>query len=210
MLHSVYVYMQGQKALHRLHSLHTGCFRLCFADHESHPLICYSGVLLVVPALVAVNGAAYMRRLPLTYVPVSSDHVSFAAGLERLPLPHVKHLNLGCVHASWKPDECIGELWALRSLNLATFPCETVVSSPFIPHHNGKPCWWIWIETSAISSLPPLSFLSVSPWQGHDFLQLLVSCHEAQAGVPGGSYVEKVTSPDEGFHCPSAAPLTLI
>lgn len=61
----------------------------CFAHHESHPLICYSGVLLVVPALVAVNDAASARRLPLTCVPVSSDHVSSAAGLERLPLPSV-------------------------------------------------------------------------------------------------------------------------
>lgn len=49
-----------------------------------------------------------------------------------------------------------------------------------------------------------------SSWQGQNFLQLLVYCHEAQAGVLGGSYAEKVTSPDEGFHCPSAAPLTLI
>lgn len=53
-------------------------------------------------------------------------------------------------------------------------------------------------------------FLFFISWQWQNFLQLLVGCHKARAATLWASYAEKVTSPDDSFHCPSAAPLTLI
>lgn len=63
-----------------------GCFRLCFADPKSHSLICSSVVLLLLPALVVINGAPFAQRLPLMQAPVSSDLASSAMVLQCFPV----------------------------------------------------------------------------------------------------------------------------
>lgn len=93
-------------------------------------------------------------------------------------------------------------LWDTRCL------LTTCLHNPVMVNQSNKYEWeHLQFPFFLMVSFP---FIYLFFWQWEHFLQLLVCSHEPQAAVLGASYAEKVTSPDDSVHCPSAAPLTLI